>query len=196
MTSINVMLAAAPARIAGWLVWWAGRAVPVHARLRSTTRGLCGIGHASCGAPWASCGHSCSCGHKVRGAVGRARGRPPVGYFGARKKCAHFSGTGWMSDFLPSDQALAVAPAAVNRKPQNCTFHPNSTFYRTQPHVIKELGDHEPLLRSHLAFPITRCKLQPLIRLDTSTHCGTDGKFCLYIAVSQLGLPAPVLVQL
>ena len=63
------------------------------------------------------------------GAVGR--GRPPVGYFGALTKFV--TGTGWMSGFLPSDWALAVAP--VNRKPQNRTFHHNSIFYRTQPQL-------------------------------------------------------------
>ena len=56
------------------------------------------------------------------GAVGR--GRLPVGYFGALTKFV--SGKGWMSGFLSSDRALAVAP--VNRKPQNRTFHHNSIF--------------------------------------------------------------------
>ena len=105
-----------------WLVWWARGTCETPTYHRGIMR------HWGCHLR-RTLGQLQSQLRSYGGAVGR--GRPPVGCFGALTKFV--SGTGWMSGFLPSGRAIAVAP--VNRKPQNRTFHQNSIFYRTQPQV-------------------------------------------------------------
>ena len=130
MTSINVILAAAPAGIARPQV--AGMVGAWYMRDPKAPPGDC----AALGMPVAAHPGPEPGPAAATAAVIRRRSGPwaLTKYFYALTKCVAV--TGWMSGFLPSNRALAVDP--VNRKTQNRTFqsfHPNSTFYRTQPHM-------------------------------------------------------------